>query len=67
MKSHIEPTREPERYAMVWPGIPPGLTKDQAKNFFVEHRKPRTYVMERFTYNPLTGHFSSFGFDKVSR
>lgn len=60
---NIEPTRDKELHATVWPGIPAGLTKDQAKNFFLQHRKPRNYVMQNFSYNPLTGHFHTYGYD----
>ena len=61
---NVEASREPERYTMVWPGMPTGLNKDQAKNFFLEHKKPKSYILERFTYNPITGHFQTFGYDR---
>lgn len=63
----VEASRDPERYTMVWPGIPAGLSRDQARNFFLQHKKPRTYVLERFTYNCLTGHFQTFGYDVPCR
>lgn len=61
---NIESSREPERYVMVWPGLPSGLTKDQARNFWIQHKKPKSYQLERFYYNPKTGHTETIGFDK---
>lgn len=63
----VESSRDPERYAMTWPGMPLGLTKDQARNFFIQHNKPRTYVIERFYYNPKTGHAETIGYDTPCR
>jgi hypothetical protein len=63
----IDQTRDPERYVMAWPGCPAGLSKDQARNWFIQHKKPKTYVMERFYYNPKTGHAETIGYDKPCR
>ena len=60
---HIESSREPERYMMVWPGVPAGLSRDQARNFFIAHKKPKGYVLERFDYNAKTGFTSTVGYE----
>lgn len=57
----VESSREPERKVAVWPGMPTGLTKDQARNFFLRHIKPRTYEVERFYYHPKTGRTETIG------
>lgn len=64
---NIEPTRHQERYKMVWPGIPTGLTREQAINWFTQHKKPKLYFVEGFSYNPLTGFFSTVGYEKPCR
>lgn len=61
--SHIESSRDPERYIMVWPGCPAGLSKDQARNWFIQHRKPRGYVLERFHYDPRNGKVETIGYE----
>lgn len=60
---HVEPSRHPERYAMSWPGMPLGLSYDQARNYWIQHRKPFSYQLERFAYNPKTGQCDTVGFD----
>lgn len=64
MSKHIESSRDPERYVMVWPGCPAGLSKDQARNWFLQHRKPRSYQLERFYYEPKSGKVETIGYDK---
>lgn len=61
MTLRVESSRQPELKVMVWPGMPKGLTKDQARNLFLAHVKPRAYRMERFHYNPLTGRTETIG------
>ena len=61
---HIEPSRDPERYIMAWPGCPVGLSKDQARNWFLQHKKPSGYVLERFHYDPKSGKVETIGYEK---
>lgn len=65
--TRVDSSREPERYCMTWPNLPIGLSKDQARNWFLQHRKPRTYEVERFDYNTKTGIATTFGYDKPCR
>lgn len=51
----IEASRRPVQMKMRWPLIPKGLSKDQARNYFNEHVKPRGYKYAHFGYNPRTG------------
>lgn len=60
---YVESSRDPERYIMVWPGVPSCLTKDQARNWFLQHKKPRGYVLERLNYNPKNGWLQTIGYD----
>jgi hypothetical protein len=57
----VESSRDPERKVMVWPGMPIGLSRDQARNLFDAHVKPRQYVVDRFYYNPRTGRTETIG------
>lgn len=61
--SRVDSSRDPERYVMTWPGCPAGLSKDQARNWFIQHKKPRGYQLERFHYNPKTGIVETIGYD----
>ena len=63
MKIHVESSREPERYVMVWPGCPSGLSKDQARNWFLQHKKPKGYQLERFDYDAKSGHVKTIGYE----
>lgn len=63
MMPHVESSRDPERYAMLWPGCPLGLSKDQARNWFIQHKKPRGYVLERIAYDPRTGRLETIGYE----
>lgn len=60
---NVYASREPERYAMVWPGVPIGLSMIQARNWWIQHRKPRSYQLERFEYNTKTGLVKTIGYD----
>lgn len=64
MKWSIESSRDPERYIAVWPGCPAGLSKDQARNWFIQHKKPRGYELERIQYDPKSGRVETIGYDK---
>lgn len=61
--SIIEPTREKEVFAFTFT-LSPGLTKHEALNWFLQHRKPRLLELERYTYNTQTGAFHAFGTEK---
>lgn len=60
----VESSRDPERRVMVWPGMPRGLTREQAIRFFETYIKPRSYEVERFYYHPKTGRTETIGKDK---
>lgn len=64
MSIHTESSRHPERFIMVWPGCPVNLSKDQARNWFLQHKKPRGYVLERFHYDPKSGKVETIGYEK---
>lgn len=49
---------------MVWPGCPSGLSKDQARNWFIQHKKPSGYVLERFHYDVRSGKVETIGYEK---
>lgn len=34
---------------------PKGMTQEQARNWFLQHKKPRIYQLHRFTYYPEKG------------
>jgi len=57
----VESSRDPERQVMVWPGIPAGLTREQALAWWERHKKPKVYKLERFHYTPATGRFETIG------
>lgn len=59
----VESSREPERLMMVWPGCPAGLSKDQARNWFLQHKKPKGYQLERFDYDQETGLMKTIGYE----
>lgn len=59
-----ESSRDPERYTTNFPGCPKGLSKDQARNWFIEHKKPKGFVMERFEYDARNGVARTIGYDK---
>lgn len=58
----VEPTRDKELKEYVWPGVPMGLEKHQAVNWFIANKKPKNYTVETFRYNPKTGFFSTTGY-----
>ncbi len=45
--------QEPHRFH-TFP-LPRGLTKDQARNIFFQHVKPKALDVDHFTYNPRNG------------
>ena len=51
----VEESRRPVQMKMRWPLMPKGLSKDQARNYFNTHIKPRSYRYARFAYDPRTG------------
>lgn len=59
----VESSREPERFMMVWPGCPTGLSKDQARNWFLQHKKPKGYRLDRFEYDHKSGLVKTIGFE----
>lgn len=64
MSLHTEPSRQPERFMMAWPGCPAGLSKDQARNWFLQHKKPKGYHLERFDYDAKSGLVKTIGYEK---
>lgn len=64
MSAHVESSREPERYHTMFPGLPVGLSKDQARNWFIEHKKPKGFMLERFEYDAKNGVARTIGYDK---
>ena len=64
MNKHVESSREPERYHTMFPGLPVGLSKDQARNWFIEHKKPKGFMLERFEYDARNGVARTIGYDK---
>jgi hypothetical protein len=50
----ITSSRDPERYVHHWV-LPRGLTRDQAREYFLRHVKPRNFEITRFIYDAKTG------------
>lgn len=55
---NVEPTRQKEMFANCWM-LPKGLTREQAKNYFLKHVKPSSFTMERWSYDKTSGRFSA--------
>lgn len=63
MSIRVDSTREAERYQTVFPGLPVGLSKEQARNWFIAHKKPRGFMLERFEYDAKNGVARTIGYD----
>jgi len=62
---HVEPSRDPERHAAVWPGVPANLRPREALEFWEKTMKPKNYILDRWVYNPQTGSFQTVGTTKL--
>lgn len=52
--STVEASRQPEAFWHVW-AMPKVLRRDEAYRYFMERVKPKTYIFEKFRYDPHKG------------